>query len=150
MKKQNKIKFRISILLLIILVIITPKVNAHLVNIIEINKTAPKEINFDEILEVKISVLSNYNESLMVKLKEIVDFGEPLDKENLIKPQNITEKENETIINDVRWLKPDGKCDIGCKSGDNICEIDCNDSGDSDRIRASQPSASISKAVSLL
>jgi hypothetical protein len=90
-----------------------------------INKTAPLEIRLDEILGVRIEVGNGYEKEVSVLLKEIIDFGEPLDKEFLVQPQEIIQRENETIIDNITW-DHDGKCDVGCTPGDGICEkIDC-------------------------
>lgn len=93
---------------------------------IVINKTAPMEIKINEILNVEIEIWNRYNENVSVILKEIIDFGEALDKESLVQPQEIIEKEDGVIIEGIKWLNSDGKCDIGCVEGDKICEkADC-------------------------
>jgi hypothetical protein len=47
-----------------------------------------------------------------------------VDKENLITTTNITTGSDGTVINGIKWLIPDKKCDIGCKK-DDICDPDC-------------------------
>lgn len=95
---------------------------------IEIIKTAPPEVRVNEILHVDMVIKSNLNETINVELRERVVFGEPIDKENLVGYQNITQTENETIIQrgneTTRWLTPDGKCEVGCEP-DGICDPDC-------------------------
>jgi len=95
---------------------------------IEVTKTAPSQVRVNEILQVNITIGSNLNEAISAALEEKIAFGEPIDKENLIGYQNITETDNETIIRTgnetTRWLKPDGKCEVGCKE-DAICDPDC-------------------------
>ncbi|MCK4491911.1 MAG: hypothetical protein KAU03_04755 [Candidatus Altiarchaeales archaeon] len=95
---------------------------------VEVIKTAPSEIRINEILKVDITIKNNLDRIINVELRETVAFGKPIDKENLFIYQNITRKENETIVQTgnetVRWLTPDGKCEVGCKK-DGICDPDC-------------------------
>jgi hypothetical protein len=92
---------------------------------IEIKKSAPQEIRIGELANITIEVINNYHEALSVILREVINFGIPIEKENLIQPQNITEKKNVTIIHGVTWLHRDGKCEVGCVSKDKICDPDC-------------------------
>ncbi|MEM2918269.1 MAG: hypothetical protein QXY62_02070, partial [Candidatus Altiarchaeota archaeon] len=125
MEMKNKIlKIYIWIGILILFINFVNAFDGHEL-ILEIKKSAPKEISAEEILQVKIEVINFYNDSVAVKLIENVDFAEPIDKENLVKRQNITETKDEVIINEIRWFKPDGICNVGCKSNDKICDPDC-------------------------
>lgn len=130
MKKAKIKKIFIIMMVMFLLFIITGENTIIREDWVVIKKTAPSEIKVDEILNVNIEVWNYYNESINILLREIVNFGEPLDKENIVQEQNFTETDNGTIINEVRWLinpdgSTDGKCEVLCNSNDKICDPDC-------------------------
>jgi len=97
-----------------------------------IEKTAPEEVRVNETFSVNISVRNNFEDSIEIILKEIIDFAEPIDREDLVQRQNITQTDNGTVINGIMWLNPDGKCEIGCRN-DGICDPDCRCTAARDR-----------------
>ncbi|MEM2918206.1 MAG: hypothetical protein QXY62_01735 [Candidatus Altiarchaeota archaeon] len=135
----NKIQRNLSIHILFVMVVLviyldTINVQAKISNsdddapsLIDLKKYAiSDELRINETLEINIIIKNNYDKDVRVLLKEKIDFGKPINLENLVLPlQNITIEKNETIIGKVRWFSSNRDCVVGCKD-DGICDPDCN------------------------